>query len=193
MPQDDQNLKDKILAEATRLFVARGYNGISMREIAEALNVSKAALYYHYRNKQDLMIAILQDYLEEIDRLFLDPLSTERSARQRIRHMVEVIFSLPPERRAVIRLASQEMGQLDPQIRIQFGELYHQKFIGHIEAVLKAGVVSGELRAMDTATATWILLGMMYPFFYGEGLRSAVQTGPLIEQIVDLFLNGASA
>ena len=45
------DLRARILAEATRLFVVYGYNGISMREIAEAVGVSKAGQYYHFKDK----------------------------------------------------------------------------------------------------------------------------------------------
>jgi AcrR family transcriptional regulator len=49
----------RIIEEATCLFVASGYCGISMREIAEAVGISKAGLYYHFRDKEDLFLAIL--------------------------------------------------------------------------------------------------------------------------------------
>ena len=41
----------RIVGEATCLFVVRGYRGISMREIAEAAGISKAGLYYHFKDK----------------------------------------------------------------------------------------------------------------------------------------------
>ncbi|MCB0152930.1 MAG: helix-turn-helix transcriptional regulator, partial [Caldilineaceae bacterium] len=50
-----------ILAAAQRLFVERGYRGISMREIAEAVGMTKAALYYHFRDKEQLFVALLQN------------------------------------------------------------------------------------------------------------------------------------
>ena len=62
-------MRDRILAEATRRFVIHGYNSISMREIAEACGIKKAALYYHFKGKEDLFLAILSRYLDEMDGL----------------------------------------------------------------------------------------------------------------------------
>ena len=45
MSTSDLPLRERVLAEATHLFVAYGYNGISMREIAEAVGVSFGHYY----------------------------------------------------------------------------------------------------------------------------------------------------
>jgi len=57
------DVPQQILHEATRLFVDRGYHALSMREIAEAVGVSKAGLYYHFEDKEDLFLAILTNNL----------------------------------------------------------------------------------------------------------------------------------
>ena len=48
-------MRDQILDAATRLFARRGFNGTSLDEIAEHLDVSKGAFYYHIKNKEDLL------------------------------------------------------------------------------------------------------------------------------------------
>ena len=63
------DIPERIAEEATRLFVANGYHGVSMREIAEAVGISKAGLYYHFRDKEDLFIAILTANLSASRRL----------------------------------------------------------------------------------------------------------------------------
>lgn len=184
-------LHAKILCEAARLFVAKGYNGISMREIAEALGVTKAALYYHFKDKQDLILAIFNDYLDEMDRLTRESLKDNATIRENLTALVHAIFQQPPERRAIIRLASQEMAQLDPEARAEFGRLYQEKFIGRFESLLHAGIESGELRQVDAHAATWVLLGMMHPFFSGGQARTA-ETGELVGLIIDTFFDGVA-
>lgn len=185
-------LRQRAIESATVMFVEAGYNGISMRQIAESLGVSKAALYYHFKDKQDLMVAILDTYLDRMEGLIAQSLGTDCNCRQQIARLVEMIFSEPPDQRAVMRLASQEMGKLDPEKRGRFNEVYHRKFIERIESILKQGVANGELRPMDTRTGTWVLLGMMYPFFYGNGKDPEGSLTTLVQQIVSIFLDGAA-
>jgi AcrR family transcriptional regulator len=184
------DLREKILEKAAHLFVLRGYNGISMREIAEELGVSKAALYYHFKDKQDLMLAVLNSYLEDVEHLMDSTCQSECNVQQQITHFVQAVFAQPPQQRAIIRLASQEMAQLTPQAQAAFGILYHEKFIGRIEELLVRGMKNGELRTMDSNQTTWILLGMMYPFFYADPGRNLENTESLAKLIATIFLEG---
>jgi AcrR family transcriptional regulator len=50
--------RDRILDVALDLFTDQGFDGTSLREIAERLNVTKAALYYHFESKDDILLAL---------------------------------------------------------------------------------------------------------------------------------------
>lgn len=59
----------RILTVALGLFADRGYASTSLREIAEELGVTKAALYFHYKTKEDIVSGILRDYLDGVHAL----------------------------------------------------------------------------------------------------------------------------
>jgi AcrR family transcriptional regulator len=50
--------RQRILNVALDLFTEKGYDGTSLREIAEQLGVTKAALYYHFESKEDILMAL---------------------------------------------------------------------------------------------------------------------------------------
>jgi len=163
---DSPALKEQILSVAARLFVAGGYNGFSMRQIAEELGVSKPALYYHFKDKDDLILAVLIAALEEYNQLINTCIVCDSSARQRLTRLVKSIFDLAPEKRALIRIAGQEIVHLSPLSRQTFNLLYHEKFIGRITQIFQDGIQAGEFMAVDPVLATRIFLGMMSPFFH---------------------------
>ena len=190
--EESTGLRRQILDQATRLFVTRGYNSISMREIAEACGVTKAALYYHFKDKEHLIMAILEGYLDEIEVLIKASRNVVGTIRAKISYMVRSILIQDPEKRALIRLASQEMSNLSPQSRAYFGQIYYEKFVGQIEALLAEGVNAGELRSLDPKATTWILLGMMYPFFYPGHDREMGNPEEIIPFLVSVFFEGVS-
>src|ERR1700750_1538957 len=55
---------------ALELFAEQGYERTSLREIAERLGVTKAALYYHFKSKEDIVRSFTEDYFRQIDALF---------------------------------------------------------------------------------------------------------------------------
>lgn len=53
-----EGTRDRVLAVALELFRAQGYEKTSLREIAERLGITKAALYYHFKAKEDLLATL---------------------------------------------------------------------------------------------------------------------------------------
>jgi AcrR family transcriptional regulator len=60
-----EDTRDAIRAVALDLFSRHGYQKTSLREIAERLGITKAALYYHYQSKQALLLAIIEPLIWE--------------------------------------------------------------------------------------------------------------------------------
>jgi AcrR family transcriptional regulator len=58
LAHDANSTRERILDVALELFVAQGYDGTSLRQIAEQLSVTKAALYYHFESKEDILRAL---------------------------------------------------------------------------------------------------------------------------------------
>ena len=179
-----------MLSTATGLFIQHGYHGLAMRQIAEALHVSKPALYYHFKDKEELFLAILTMYLDEmekaIDRIMTEPVT----GQEKVRDFMEYVLAQPPDQRAIIHLASQEVRQLSDPVRKSFGQIYQEKFIGKIEGILKEGMQGGEFKLMEPAVATWTLLGIMYPYFYPARAGNGDLSEDTIRAIVSVYLDG---
>ena len=59
----------RIQEVAVALFAEQGYEKTSLREIAERLDVTKAALYYHFKSKEDIVRSLVEDYFGQVDGL----------------------------------------------------------------------------------------------------------------------------
>jgi len=59
----------RIQQVALELFAEQGYERTSLREIAERLGVTKAALYYHFKSKEDIVRSFTEDYFAQLDAL----------------------------------------------------------------------------------------------------------------------------
>ena len=61
--------RERIQEIALELFAEQGYEKTSLREIAERLGVTKAALYYHFRSKEDIVRSFVEDYRAELEKV----------------------------------------------------------------------------------------------------------------------------
>ena len=184
--------RELILSEAARLFVAEGYNGISMREIAEASQMTKAALYYHFKNKEDLFREIFVTYLAETQSIFQKALQSEGTIRRRLTQLIQEIFRQSPAERGIIHLIFIESSRLHTELRTEIGDQYHCQFLGTLEILLQEGVQSGELKEINPRLSAQILLGMMYPFFHPPEATNPPDNHEAIELMLTIFFDGIS-
>ncbi|MFC9290076.1 TetR/AcrR family transcriptional regulator, partial [Streptomyces sp. NPDC057052] len=63
------NTRQRIQDVALELFAEQGYEKTSLREIAEHLQVTKAALYYHFKTKEEIIVSIFTDLTKPIEDL----------------------------------------------------------------------------------------------------------------------------
>ncbi|MFF0779579.1 TetR/AcrR family transcriptional regulator [Streptomyces sp. NPDC003720] len=63
------NTRQRIQDVALELFVEQGYEKTSLREIAERLGVTKAALYYHFKTKEEIIVSLFEDLTQPIEDL----------------------------------------------------------------------------------------------------------------------------
>ncbi|GIH80292.1 TetR/AcrR family transcriptional regulator [Planobispora longispora] len=90
--RDQADTRTRIQDIALKLFTEQGYEATSLREIAEALGVTKAALYYHFKTKDDIVTSLAEDRLRSVEELAAwaetQP-STDETRRELIRRYAD--------------------------------------------------------------------------------------------------------
>ena len=100
---DQADTRVRILDVAVELFSDQGYEKTSLREIAERLGFSKAAIYYHFASKEDLLLA-LHLRLHEYGREFLATTGERVSSPQEWASLLDVFIEQMVRHRALFVL-----------------------------------------------------------------------------------------
>lgn len=66
---NQSDTRGKIQDVALRMFIANGYEATSLREIAEDVGVTKAALYYHFKTKDEIVSSLIDDRIAVLEEL----------------------------------------------------------------------------------------------------------------------------
>ena len=100
-----------IVAAATTLFIAHGFTGTSVDQIAENANVSKRTLYKHFPNKEALFKHITYDITDRIEAQMFKPYDPSKSFKLQLRQLtIDKVASLfTTDNRALIRMLSAEI------------------------------------------------------------------------------------
>ena len=99
----------RLLSTALELFAEYGVEGTSLQMIADALGVTKAAVYYHFRTKSEITEAVAEPALAELDGI-LDEAERIRARGARVDHVLGGLVDLVVRHRALVALFSSDPG-----------------------------------------------------------------------------------
>ena len=191
---DDTNVnlpesKVRIVATAQALFAQNGYDGTSLKMIAQRLGVSTPALYWHFKSKDELYLAAIEKMLVD----FLDAVrgavhSTEPLARFGEYVAAHVRFQL--ERRDEAGIYAQTVGMrtlthsLPPEHRDTIVAL-QRSYVDDLRQILLAGREKGDFTFGDPRVTTFAVITLceyVHAWFNPAGPLS-------VDEVVALYVN----
>ena len=84
------NRREQILAVAARLFRERGYNGTNLKLIANETGISKTAIYYHFKAKEDLLYEICHTHLTHMFAQGQSIVESDAALLDKIKNFIEM-------------------------------------------------------------------------------------------------------
>jgi len=95
--RDDGNRRQALISAAAQLFHRKGYDATSTREIAALVGMQPGSPFYHFGNKQDLLLAVMVEGMKqaiERQRMACARLSIEESGREQLRALIRNQFDV---------------------------------------------------------------------------------------------------
>jgi AcrR family transcriptional regulator len=164
--------RGEILAAAARIFNSDGYDGATIRRIADEVGLSSTALYMHFRDKDEILVEICQGAMEQLLTLAADIASQNKPAVQRARDMVEAYINFGLDNPSTYRLVFCSHGRhLSPESQTpveMLGDRCFRKLHGVVEEIAQQGRLKGPCASV-AAQVLWSA---------GHGLVSLMITQP---------------
>lgn len=104
--------RERIQDAARELFGQKGVQRTSLQDIADRLGITKPALYYHFRSREDLVRSILQPLIDEGERFVTEQENRAPTARATPRELLEGYFDFHYRHRADLMLVVTELTTL---------------------------------------------------------------------------------
>lgn len=186
--------RDFIVERAFCLFLQRGYEGISIRDIQEAVGLSKGAIYHYFRSKEDIFGEAMDRYLLPAIQTLPEALDPESATP--LRDAMDASLEWRDAYIARLRQITEQKGDDFRFFRLLFqvGEYYrdfHDKLVAGLASererwrrALTLAVERGEIQGNTDLELTLTLL-MAVPV--GLGLKAAVYTGLSIAVLRDVY------
>lgn len=182
--------RSRVLAVSRELFREYGYTGVSMSQIAHASRMTKAALYYHFKDKQDLFINVFKIELERANAELVVVEAAGGTARETLGAIARVI--LDEGSSDLVRMFD-DVKRYVPEHELAARQVSHPLRI--VLGSIERGIQRGELRPLDP----WTMLKLFHALVLGQVKFTAgldqVETASrdeLVTLLVDVFMHGVA-
>ena len=180
-----------ILAAAEELFARRAYAGVSMRDIAEAAEVTTGALYHYFPSKEKLYYDMMRAYLGRVRQASLEATPPDGDCRDKLRALTRVFLALPPDERGLMNLVRRDINVFNGRTREGLVRAYQATVPDLVEAVVRDGIRRGELKRRDARWLAWAYVAIVETTLAGYAEQKLGAVDERLEAALDLFLKGA--
>lgn len=191
---ENPDVRERLLAEALRLFTSRGYAATTVREIVEAAGVTKPVLYYYFNSKEGLYLEIMGGislaFEQGVDELQI----LTGSVRERLMHFFTGMFNGARENLEAVRLAySIHFGPPQGAPFIDFNSFF-DRILEAVDNLIEEGMKNGEIGAVDRNILKWALVGSYNTMLEEQICRELPRMNcDSLVKVLDMILDGVSA
>ncbi|MEU7379330.1 MULTISPECIES: TetR/AcrR family transcriptional regulator [unclassified Streptomyces] len=176
----------RLLVAAVEAFAERGYHATTTRDIAGRAGMSPAALYIHYRTKEELLHRISRIGHEKALEILRAAARREGDATERLADAVSSFVRWHAGGRTTARVVQYELDSLGPDARAEILALRRQ-VDAEVRGIIEDGVASGEFDVLDVRGTTLAVLSLCIDvarWFNVDGPRTPEEVGALYADLV---------
>lgn len=181
--------REGILEAAALIFSEKGFHATSMHDIAEAVHLQKASLYYHFNSKQEILIAILDHALDLINSRLESVLDQALSPDERLRQAMVSYMQTIAENKNLSAVLLLELRSLNPELKARHASR-REKFEALWRDLIIEGKRDGIFNSIDPSMTGRAILGVMnwtVTWYRNDGPRTATD---IANMFADLLLRG---
>lgn len=189
-PADGHEAKrDAILDAASRLFMRKGYEATSVRDVAKEAGISQATLYHYMRSKPEILAAIHNVMADELLPLLYEVAQADLSPQRKLAEFIRVEMELIERHPTHTAAFRRERRSLEPEAAREMREKRDEA--DHIlDQILEEGIQQGVFRPVNVKLARLAIMGMAnhsIEWFDPHGPATAAE---IAASFVDIVLPG---
>ena len=184
-----EDRKEEILKTASILFSERGYNAVSMRDLAEALGIKAASLYNHISSKQELLSTIIISVAEDFTTGMNEIISSKKSTVEKLNQVIDLHVRITIENsKDLYSLNNDWMHLKDPDLSY-FKDMrngYEENF----RKILKQGVKKKEIQGINIEVMLFSILSSLRTLNQWYSRKQGIDGAELSAQMKQVLLQG---
>lgn len=184
--------KEQIMSAALSVVVAKGYDQSRMDDIVEKSQLSKGAIYWYYKSKEEVYLSLVDYWFLQYSSGVVDTLQQQESASDQLKALFDFFIGQFDKNPATFKLLVEfwRLAGLNPDFNAKLQQIYSD-FLEYIIEIIKVGVANGEFKNVEPRiTALSILINIEGINWFTLFDKSGVEAHEYIDTISNFILNG---
>jgi AcrR family transcriptional regulator len=185
--EEQDNRRHEIFDAAVNLFLEKGFQETSMREIAEAAGMGKSSLYDYYRTKDEILVFVIEEQLARLTKQATAIARLSIPPDARLRQIMDLHLRLLQADKNMLWWLTIESRRLKPesQRRIQEKRYAYQDLV---RSIIQEGIATGCFRQVNPLLAARLLINSLLSILYTS--RPTGSAEAMLDDAVLIFLEG---
>ncbi|MEA2039147.1 MAG: TetR/AcrR family transcriptional regulator, partial [Thermodesulfobacteriota bacterium] len=178
------------LVAGTTIFAEKGYASTTVREIVARAGVSKPVLYYYFKNKEGIFLAIMDWAAEQQEAVLAEVFETSGTTLDRLTDLFQRVYQGVMENQDLFKIIHNLIfgpPQGAPKSDL---EQYHRRMIKVLKAIYIEGLASDEVSNIDADEAAILVLSILDFCLHMDYLRPASRDPKRPERLLRLAFKG---
>lgn len=180
----------RLLEAGTALFAEKGYASTTVREIVARADVSKPVLYYYFKNKEGIFLAILDWAAEKQEDLLAGVLDTPGTALDRFIVLFRLIYQGVMENRDLFKMVHNLIFGPPQGVPKSDLEQYHRRMIMALKEIYTQGLALDEVIETNADEAAILILSIIDFCLHMDYLHSESRDPDRPERLLRLAFKG---
>ncbi|HMB22142.1 MAG: TetR/AcrR family transcriptional regulator [Chloroflexota bacterium] len=188
--EEQARRRKEIFHASVHLFLNKGFNETSMREIAEAAGIGKSTLYDYFRTKDEILLSFVEDEIQRLTERAKEITKQEVGAQEKLRQMMFAYMDYLAANEDFYMKLSTEVQRLAQESLARIQRKRHA-LQDMLRDIIDEGVQEGCFRPVDSLLATRVIFTALTPAVYTT--RPSGSRQQMMEEAFNLMLKGIQA
>ena len=181
--------REQILAAAERLLARKGWAGTTFADICKEASISNGVLTYHFKDKDEILLAVLENVTRWYQDRFFNLLHEQTSWQDKLDLIVQSNFSSTEEQRemGLLNLHLLSLAAQRPEIGQRLRRMYATSLQGG-QAEIEQAIEQGQVKRRDPAAIAAVIQMLVIGMSFGSLLLDLpVPTEQLVDEVLTLL------
>ncbi len=188
--KNESPTRELIIAVASKWFLKKGYHNTSIKEIMDAVGITKPSFYYYFENKQDLYLTCLICSFEELSIFTMDKIRQEKDPLTRIKMRWSAAHTYNTTFLTAMNLLKESLRNDEEEERSRAESILRNSWVNPIVKDLERGIRSGIFRSVDCEIVALALVSITETLAYRGIVHQKHGGEAILNTITDIILNG---